>query len=74
MDISQAAYLAVDFIFALARAVITAGYGNLILVAVIKPSVGVIKAQSDLGKAERFSAARAAENDILHFCASERLC
>ena len=66
MDISQATFLTVDFIFALARAVIAARDRHIVFIAVIQPSVGIIKAQSNLGIAQSLSLACAAENNILH--------
>ena len=73
MDIAQTHCLAVQLIFALTRAVIAAGDGDLVLVAVIQGAVGVIEAQSDLGKAHRLSERRAAEYDVLHFRAAQAL-
>ena len=73
MDIAQADSLAVQKILALARAVVAAGDGDIVLVAVVEGAVGVIEAQSDLGKAHRFSQRRAAEYDVLHFRAAQAL-
>ena len=66
MDIAQANNLTVEHIFTLSGTVIATCYGNLVLI-VVKSSVCVVKAQSDLGKAERFSDLRAAEDNIFHF-------
>ena len=72
MDIAQTHCLAVQLIFALTRAVAT-GDGDIVLVAVVEGTIGVIEAQSDLGKAHRLSERRAAEDDILHFRAAQAL-
>ena len=66
MNVTQTNDLTVEHIFALARTVIAACYGHLILI-VVESSVCIVKAQSYLGKAERLSYLRAAENNILHF-------
>ena len=73
MDIAQADSLAVQLILALARAVVAAGNGDIVLVAVVEGAVGVIEAQSNLGKAHRLSERRAAEYDVLHFRAAQAL-
>ena len=73
VDIAQADSLAVQLILALARAVVAAGDGDIVLVAVVEGAVGVIEAQSDLGKAHRLSERRAAEYDVLHFRAAQAL-
>ena len=73
VDIAQADSLAVQKILALARAVVAAGNGDIVFIAVVEGAVGVIEAQSDLGKAHRLSERRAAEDDILHFRAAQAL-
>ena len=73
VDIAQAHCLTVQLIFALTRAVIAAGNGDIVFVAVVEGAIGVIEAQSDLGKAHRFSQRSTAEDDILHFRAAQAL-
>ena len=65
MHVTQSDDLTVEHIFAFARAEVAAGDGNLVPVAVER-SVRVVKAQSDLGKAQRFSDLCAAEDNVFH--------
>jgi len=73
VDIAQTDSLAVQKILALARAVVAAGNGDIVFIAVVEGSIGVIEAQSDLGKAHRFSQRSTAEDNILHFRAAQAL-
>ena len=72
IDVAQAAGLAVDGIFALAAAVIAAGDHDLGVFGV-KDAGAVIKNERYLRKAHGAAFFRAAEDDVLHLAAAQRL-
>ena len=74
MDIAQAHRLAVYEIFALARAVVPARYGYLVIaLGCGKPALlrGIVKCDGNLGEAHRTALLRAGKDDILHLCAAD---
>ena len=71
-DILQTAGLAVDEVFAVAVAVETAGHCDVRRIQ-LENVIGIVENQRHLAKGQRFSLQRAAENDILHIGAAQRL-
>ena len=71
VDVAQAAVLFVEEVFALPRAVIAAGHHDLGELRA-EHALGIVQNQRDLGKADRPSLGRAAENDVLHLGAAQR--
>ena len=60
----------VDLIFALSRAIVAAGYKNLVAVAV-KGTVAIVEAECDLSHSLRAAGCGAVKDDVLGFLASE---
>ena len=72
VDVLEAHGLAVDEVFALPAAVIAAGQHDLRAVG-IEDMGGVVDDQRDLRKAQRAALLGAAEDDVLHLAAAQRL-
>lgn len=70
MDILEPHGVSIDTVFALAGAVIAAGYGHFVLIE-REGAVAVIEPQRHLGKALRPAHAGAAEYHILHLRAAQ---
>ena len=73
VDILEADGLLVDVILAVAATVIAAGEHDLAAVAV-EDMGGVVDDEADLREAQRAALLRAAEYDVLHLAAAQRLC
>ena len=72
-DVLEAAGLHVQKILALARTVETAGHGDLVIFD-IEHAVRVVKDERHLAERELAARLRAAEDDVLHGGAAQRLC
>ena len=74
VNILEAHGLAVDEVLTLPRAEIAAGDGDLVVGAIQLTEVGgIVKGHRHLGVAHGTAAVRAAEDDVLHFTASQGL-
>ena len=72
VDVPQSGRLFVDIVFAVSRAVIAPGDHNLVGI-IGKGPVPVVQGKRCLSEAHGSALLRAAENDVLHFCAPKGL-